>query len=71
MVGTYLLGSILGEEQLQDMSSHAVYLLKASFSDSLMNEIAVRNKCLIVLSPPACEEAGISVHYIKETLDPM
>lgn len=23
------------------------------------------------LNPPACKEAGISVHYIKETLDPM
>lgn len=48
MVGTDLLGSILGEEQLQNMSTHAVYLLKASFSDSLMNEIAVKNKRLIL-----------------------
>lgn len=37
MVGIYLLGPIPGEKQLQNMSSHAVYLLKASFSDSLMN----------------------------------
>lgn len=36
-VGIYLLGSTPGEKQLQNMSSHAVYLLKASFSDSLMN----------------------------------
>lgn len=69
MVGSYLLGSVLGEEQLQHMPPHALYLLKACFSDSLMNEIAVKNKCLIVLSSPAWHEGGISVHYIKDTLD--
>lgn len=48
LVGTQLLGSVVGEEQLQNVSSHAVYLLRASFSDTLMNERAVKNKCLIV-----------------------
>lgn len=48
LVGTQLLGSGGGEEQLQNVSSHAVYLLRASFSDTLMNERAVKNKCLIV-----------------------
>lgn len=46
--GGYPLGSALGEEQLQSTSSHAVYLLRKSFSGSLMNEIAVINKCPIV-----------------------
>lgn len=46
--GGYPLGSALGEEQLQSTSSHAVYLLWKSFSGSLMNEIAVKNKCPVV-----------------------
>lgn len=47
-MGGYPLGSALGEEQLQSTSSHAVYLLRKRFSGSLMNEIAVINKCPIV-----------------------
>lgn len=39
VVGMSLLASVLGEGQLQSMPSHTVYLLRASFSDSLMNEI--------------------------------
>lgn len=64
-------GDTPGEEQLHNMSSHAVYLLKASSSGSLGNEIAGKNKCLIVWVLQPARKQEFLCTTIKETLDPM